>query len=357
MFKQFWLWILTGSLVLLAVPRMATAQPDCDPLTPPWEEAVRMSELEPGSHLIFPFYDARGGAVTIHTVTNLNYNRVRADNTYLTGDVLLHYFYVSGVDCLVFNRFEFLTPGDTLSVVAADHTPEGDFGYMFVRAEDPETGLQVDFDYLIGDQIVVDPRGNFVWTVPAMGFRALTDERFSKLGVDPERSGTGHAFVDIAANDGDEDFASDFNGYEYAFFPDRLLISSFFEQNQNVDTELILITPLDPLARVTRNFWFFNNEETKFSRSFNFSCYWAGPLAEISNIVTNLEGDPRELPLPGLEAGWALIDGRRATLGEQIISDDAPVLGFMIQLFRAPRGQIGSARPLHHQGFQCGDDL
>ena len=337
----------------------ASAQPVCDPAAPPWEEAVRMSELEPASFLIYPFYDARpGGAVTIHTVTNLNFNRVRWDNTFLTGDVLLHYFYVNGTTCLIFNRSEFLTPGDTLSVIAEQHNPEGDFGYLYVRAEDPETGWSVDFDYLVGDQLVVDPRGNFVWSVPAMGFRALTDERFSRVPAEPVRSGTGHAFVDLAVNDGDEDDLADFNGYEYAYFPDRLILSSFFENGRNVDTELILITPLDPLADVLVNFWFFNNDETRFSRSFRFSCYWGGPLEDISNIVRDLGGDAGEIPVRGLEAGWAVIDGRRATMGETVISEDPPILGFAVHLFRTPGGaQIGTARPLHHEGFQCGDDL
>ena len=357
MFRKYWQWIWIGSFMLLIVQHSAQGQPVCDASAPVWEEAVRMSEFEPGSALIFPLYDARdGGSITIHTVTNLNYSRVRADNTYLSGDVMLHYFYFSATECLVFNRYEFLTPGDTLSVVASDHNPENDYGYMLVRAEDPETGLMIDFDYLIGDQVVVDPRGNYVWTIPAMGFRALTQERFDANVMIPDQSGTGHAFTDIASNDGDEDEECDFNGYEYAYFPDKLLISSFFEESAQISTELILLTPLDPLAKITLSFWFFNNEETRFSRSFQFSCFWNGSLSEISNIVRNLEGDPDELPLP-LETGWAVIDGKRATLGSNIISNDPPVLGFQIQLFRGPGGQIATARPLHHQGFQCGDDL
>jgi len=355
--RKFWHWI-AGVLAALLVQQTGHARQDCDVSQPAWEEPVRMSEFEPGSLLVFPLYDARPGeSITIHTVTNLNFNRVRAGNDFRTGDVLLHCFYVGAGECLLFNRFEFLTPGDTLSVVASDHNPEEDFGYLVVRAADPETGLMVDFDYLVGDQIVVDARDNFVWTVPAMAFRSLTDERFSTDPEDPIRSGAGHAFVDLVENDGDGDGNADFDGNEFAYFPDRLIISSFFEENRNVGTDLILLTPLDPLARVTLNFWFFNNIETRFSRSFQFSCYWSGSLGEISAIVRSLEGDPNELPLPGLESGWAVLDGRRATLGDNIISEDPPVLGFMIQLFRTGQGHLGTARPLHHQGYQCGDDF
>jgi hypothetical protein len=305
--------------------------------------------------LLFPLYDARpGGSITIHTVTNINWNRQKADNDFLAGDVLLHFFYVDGQECLHFDRFEFLTPGDTISVFAADHNPEGNFGYLFVRAVDPETEMPVDFDYLVGDMLVVDYRGNYVWNLPALAFRALTDER---LGIAAVRSDTGHAFTDLAANDGDEDGKADFNGFEYAYFPDQLIVSSFFEENNKVGTEIVLITPLDPLARVTANFWFFNNVESRYSRSFNFSCFWAGPLSDISNIVKDLEGDPYELPRSDIQTGWAVIDGKRATIGDTVISEDPPLIGFIVQKFSGGGKDTGTARPMHHLGFQCGGDL
>jgi hypothetical protein len=352
---KLWSWIVLAGLILPAIGSLGHAQPVCDPDNPPWVEAVRAAEMEPASLLLFPFYDARpGGSLTIHTITNINWNRLKAENDFLAGDVLLHFFYVDGADCLHFDRFEFLTPGDTLSVIAGDHNPEGNFGYLIVKAMDPETELPVDFDFLVGDQLVVDARGNFVWNLPPIAFRALADERLDGAAA---RSVTGYAFTDLPINDGDNDGKADFNGYEYAYFPDQLILSSFFETNARSDTELVLLTPLDPMARVTVNFWIFNNTETRFSRSFQFSCFWAGSLADISNIVSNLEGDPGELPLPGVQTGWAVIDGRRAWLGDNILTDDAPIIGFAIQKFSGGGRQVGTARLLHHVGTQCGDDL
>ena len=120
--------------------------------------------LEPGSALVYPLFDSTHGAGTVLCVTNTNTsNRYCDDTDYREGDIVIHYQYFDGDDCLEFDRYEFLTPGDTLCVLAAHHNPDHDRGFLFVAAVDPSTFQKVVFPYLIGSAIVVQSDLNFLW--------------------------------------------------------------------------------------------------------------------------------------------------------------------------------------------------
>ncbi|MBI1853085.1 MAG: hypothetical protein HYR85_22335 [Planctomycetes bacterium] len=320
------------SAALLALPSTAQAQP---------------RDMEPGSLLIFPFYDARPDSVCVLTVTNLNTSRVRHEGQYREGDVQIHYHYVEGERWLTFDRAEILTPGDTLSVIVADHNPEGDFGFVWIQAEDPETEQPIDFDFLIGDILVARSTDNAIWELPSVAFRSLADES-GPIGS----SRAGHSWADLNGNG-----QVDFDGFEYDFFPDKLYVSRFFQETDLSRTKLILLTTADPSTDNTIGFLFWNNREQQFSRTFRFRCWWEGSLSDISLIVKNLGGDPTELGPAFPQTGWVQIDGKRAVrVGGSIIREDPPILGFVIEELGGPRGET-SARLLHHTGAQDGGRL
>jgi hypothetical protein len=116
---------------------------------------------------------------------------------------------------------------------------------------------------------------------------------------------------DRRATDQDGDGAMDFNGNEYGMFPDSLMLDSFFEERNNFSNQLTLMSTAGQDYVNEVNVWVFNNIETKFSRTLKFVCWWSGPLSEITQVVTDLQGDPDELGHPPVQTGWLKIEGNR----------------------------------------------
>lgn len=294
--------------------------------------------LQPGSALVYPLFDSSPGAGTIICVTNINTSRLYCENSdYREGDILVHYQYVAGDDCLEFDRYELLTPGDTLCVLADKHNPEQDKGFLVVSAADPQTGDKVVFDYLIGSAIVVQSDLNFLWAYTPYAFRGIPDP-----GNPCDRGRT----------DKDSDGALDFDDKEYDLFPAELYIDSFFEEKNNFSNQLTLMSTAGQDYINEVNFWFWNNIEQKFSRTFKFVCWWSGSLAEISAVVKNLNGDPEELGHPPVETGWAQIIGNRILdlAGNPVDIGDGvpPVLGVFAQFVTS--SDYASGHALHYSG-------
>ncbi len=320
-------------------------------LVPAMSVQAQPREYEPGSVLIFPFFDARPGKLSILTVTNVNTSRRVSPNSFRQGDVQIHYYYIDGVDCLEFNRTQFLTPGDTHTVLASQHNPEGSFGYVYVVAEDPETEERIDYDYLIGDEVVFDSKLGFVWQVPAIAFQALPGQ--DPLVPCPDQTGGGHCLTDSVANGGTANGLMDFDGSEYAAFPDRLIVSSFFQQGPKTTDTLVLFSPGNPTLTVNPEFLIFNNREEKFSRDFVFNCWWSGTLDQISNVVKNLGGDRHEFGPPSVQTGWMTVDGAEGFFsGSGNRVNDPPILGMIVKSFGGGTKGLGTASLLHHLGTQ-----
>jgi len=306
--------------------------------------------LEPGSALVFPLFDSTPGAGTVICVTNVNDDRTYCGDTDLrAGDIMLHYQYIADETWFEFDRFEMLTPGDTLCVIADQHNPEGERGFLLVSAVNPnDMDTKVDFDYLIGSAIVVQSGLNFLWTYTPYAFEGNPGSNPSACSMD--------------ATDDDNDGAVDFDGTEYSMFPEDLFIDSFFEESGQFENSLTLLTTAggDYIAHVDFLFW--NNIEEKFSRTFEFTCWWTGALSDISSIVLDLGGDPEELGVSDVETGWASINGGRITdlAGNPVLdaSDAAavpPLLGVFAQFITSQDFSAGHA--LHYRGTLDGLEL
>jgi hypothetical protein len=323
--------LLALSSLLLAMAPAAFAQP---------------RHLTPGSVLIYPLYDSTPGAGTIICVTNTNDSRLFCpDSDFREGDIMVHYQYIDGETCQEFDRFEFLTPGDTTCVLADLHNPEQDLGFLVVSATDvQDMSRKVDFDYLIGSAIIVQSELNFLWSYTPYVFTG--NPRESKP-----------SYCDRVATDDDNDGALDFDGVEYDVFPRELFIDSFFEEKGVFGNKLTLLTTVGPDYTAEINFLFWNNIEEKFSRSFRMICWVSLPLSEISAIVKNLGGDPDELGFQDVQTGWASIRGSRTLDGSGNPVDRIvpPLLGVFNQFIKS--SDFSSGNPLHYRGTLDGGEI
>jgi hypothetical protein len=323
------------ALFLCVVAATVTAQPNA---------------LEPASCLLFPTVDSEAGAGkgTIISVTNTNGSKIVGQNrVWLNGDVFLHYYYV-GEDCRVSNvGNQWLTPNDTFTVFAGDHNRSIQKGYLFVVAEDPETGRLINFNWLIGSEIIVDAKQNRLWSVPAIGFKCLVQRG--------DTDNNGRFFADLNKNG-----SFDFDGIEYDFWPDELFISSFFNQDAVFEAEITLVSGLGADYRVTVNFDFYDNKEEPYSfYGYKFTCWLNTTLLDISAAFGKLVGDPREA-----NTGWARINssgaihvltGKRWYKDEIKGIEDAPIVGAFVERVKGTSFEYGHL--LHHTGAQNGNEF
>jgi hypothetical protein len=271
--------------------------------------------LSPGSVLIFPLFDSREGFNTIITVTNTNTNTTVCDSNFRQGDVVAHFTYVEADTWLEFDIPEELTPADTITVLARGHNAEQKQGWLWVESRDIEVpDRAIDFDYLIGSAIVVNSDFNFEWEYAPYTFRALTEETAQSFG----ETSCGHDYVDDGT-----DFTADFNGTEYDFFPETLYIDQFFGEGdpaelpgtQTFSNTLYLMST--QMTGTTVSFLFWNNNETRFSRGFQFDCWTEASLSEISNIALqqNIRSRYDDSELLGIPYGWVSMVASDGLLG------------------------------------------
>jgi len=310
------------------------------------------SEFRPGSLLVYPLVDSRAmmGRSTTLSITNTNASRmVSPVNHFREGDVRAHYFYVEGAAPWgAFDRVEYLTPNDTLTVVASEHAPDLNQGFLIVLAGDPESERAVTFNYLIGESLLVDVLTGRTTLLPAVPFEALANGQ--------PRSNTNHAFTDLNGNG-----SADLDGLEYETFPGVLYLDRFFQQSNTLETELILVTLLGRDFRVEMDFLIYDNEEDVFSRTFQFLCWTRVRLTDISQITRSLGGRATEA-----QTGWMRLMGRYAVNilngaywrneGQVPVTLDPPILGAVLERIMGPMG-MEYGHLLHHSGAQNGNEF
>ncbi len=236
----------------------------------------------PASVMIYPLFDAQDDTATYISVTNTNSSRSSCNSPTLEGDVCLHYIYINkdpldaDDDCDEFDRFECLTPGDTLTVDVSAHNPERQQGWLWVEARDPQTFEPIDFDYLIGSAIIVEATTDFAWSYTPYAFKGKRETNCDGQSI------CGYYFTDC-----DHEGDADFNGNEYEYFPNDILLDQFFaEGHRNINSQITLMSvKQNGDTNVSAFIW--NNDEVRFSRGFAFECFSRAPLTTISNIVTD----------------------------------------------------------------------
>jgi len=289
----------------------------------------------PASVLVFPIVDSRlgQGMGTVISVTNTNRNRVINTNTNLPfGTVQVRYWYIKGTAPWTMTDIpELLTPNDILTVLAGNHNPETEIGWLAVIAEDPTTDVLINFNYLIGDEIVVDVAGSRTWQVNAMGFQALATGTVQPNGA--------------PSADDDGDGEADVNGNEYVRPPNVQYYSSFFQQSATMEGDLIIVALRNSDWRYEVSFLIYDNEEDVFSRNFFFICWTRVALRDISSVFRNLGGSPAEE-----QVGWARIDSPTAihTLTGRVIGNPGILCARSQRVLPFTGLEFGEL--LHHSG-------
>ena len=260
------------------------------------------SEGDPGSVLLFPLYDSSAGAATAISVTNTNVDDSScAGSPYGTADIALEYVYFDGetIGIQRLTRYEFLAPGDKLSVLAGEHNELFDQGMVMVSAVDPEdVSRTVAFDFLLGSALVVQTDG------PQWSFD------YAAYAFDSKNAG--YEPCNLQATDADGDGAADFDGVEYSLFSHQIVVPTFFEEQGAFTNQCIFATTAPPVYRAEIQLAFWNNRGQKFTRHFNFSHWFHGTLSDISAIVTNLNGTQDEFQV---QTGWIDLHATRMVDG------------------------------------------
>lgn len=288
---------------------------------------------EPGSVLIYPLFDSGPGAATLIQLTNTNRARSYCQQTDTrAGDVRVRLDYVDPTLSEPYTRYEFLVPGDSLTVLAGEHAPDPVSGYVVVSALDPEKLEPFDFDFLIGSAIVAESAWNVAWTYAPYSFRAIPES-----GDICDREPTDPA--------GDDDGALDFDGVEYDLFPRELVIDTFFEHGGRFNSQLALVSFIPEEYASELSFLFWNNVEQKFSRALIIDRWWRGSLREVSAIVEGLGGDEEEL-VREIETGFCTIEGKAALdENEDRVPEYGrpPILGVFMRTLSSGTTAVGSA--------------
>ena len=301
----------------------------------------------PGSILIFPLVDATPGRLTVVSITNTNTNRRFVSGMpYREGDVdlLLRYIYQDG--SMVENVAQ-MEAGGVHSFFAQSHAGRVHAGYLYVIARDPFTGEAIDFDFLLGNALVLDLQTQAGFGIEALSFRSLAKENRSPTGLSP----LGHVYSDLGK---DGQFYLD--GTEFSATYDRITVPVLFEEvTGEIETEIVLLTTLPSNYRVDVQLELFNNNETGFQVPFHFQVWMKstfGALTEVARMP-NLNGVN---PTGEIRTGWARFQATHAIdlLTGQAMN--APgIMGCFVT--HSPRAHVGCASGLIGEGARTGGIL
>jgi hypothetical protein len=265
---------------------------------------------QPGSLLVFPVFDTRPSVHTKLALTNVNRNFRTCTAGRRMGDVELHFVFVDATTCHLFDRTEFLAPGDTFAVDVAVFQPNFDHGWLWVYAQDPETNRAIDFDYVIGAAFLSNTSLDYEWEYAPYSFRSLRSEGLAPYGTDA----CGNAFVDAATSR-----TADFDGAEYDFFPQHLLAPHFVGEGHPpgfgyYGNKLFLCGPPAP---TTLTFLEFDDDTHVRSAMAPLECWRESSLVAINASfrwdVLDDQFDASELG--GLPYGWIDVTAPGGVLG------------------------------------------
>jgi hypothetical protein len=253
--------------------------------------------------------------------------------------VYVEYRYIDAYNCTEFNRTEKLTPNDTLTVVVTAHNAQQALGYVYAFAKNAHNGDPIDFDWLIGHEIIVDGIDTFEY-----GFNPWVFQ-----GVPGEGNVT----------DVDADGILDLDGNEYEMVADKLLFPRFFGQGDIFESNLILINLTGGTKFLaTVDMLIYNDNEQTFSAEYSFMCWARVPLADISGafleqFLDTTENDPDELyGMDAIEIGWFRVDGAVAS-SSAVTLDDPAILGALTEQV----GPFGAGDLPFEWGTQDNGDL
>jgi len=204
--------------------------------------------------------------------------------------------------CTEFDRFEDLTPNDTLSLIVNVHNAEQAQGYLIVSAAD-ETGEHISFNNLIGHTMVLNGINHFEYAVNPFDYRSPVTH-----GEATDLNGDGNRDLDVN---------------EYERTGAEILVPRFLgaptmpgypSMGGGYGSELIMIALSGGTAfDTTVDFLIYNDNEEVFSSEHTFNCWTKVGLTQVSNAFTSqflstTDHDDSE-SLGGRESGWFSMKG------------------------------------------------
>ena len=223
----------------------------------------------------------------------------------------------SELDCSEFDRYEDLTPNDTLTLLTSAHNPEHALGYLVVYVVDEEN-QPIAQDSLAGQLLAINGIDRFEYSVNPVDFRS------------PVAAG------ELTDLDGDE--IRDLDGAEYELAPDELMVPRFVGQGaqataingfEGFSGSLILVD-LNSGAQfdTTVDFLSYNDNEEVFSGEYTFNCWDKPYLTDISgafasDFLKNWTNHDENESLQGREYGWFKFWGHVANSTAASLADPA----------------------------------
>ncbi len=247
-----------------------------------------VSENKLGSVLFFNYYTSDALSSQVNT-------RINITNVHPTLDVVIHVFFVDSSTCIIADAFLCLTGNQTTTFLTSDLDPNVT-GYLMAIAVDSQ-GRPVSFNYLAGDELVVNQTGH------RFGLAAVAAAR---------RDGN---FASPANADGTT-ATMFFNSSQYDSLPYTMVLDSFPSQVAGVgaplaDTRIYVYTPLPDLVTGsafsgTLFFLVHDDSEHSFSGQLPLNCYLTPDKQRITSVRTS---PPLNIIVPSGRTGWASFYG------------------------------------------------
>jgi len=244
-----------------------------------------VSENKLGSVLFFNYYTSDALSSQVNTRINLT-------NVHPTQDIIVHIFFVDSNTCIIADAFLCLTGNQTTTFLASDLDPNVT-GYLVAVAVDSQ-GRPVSFNYLAGDELVINQTGH------RFGLAAMAAARRDGNFASPiNADGTTSTLF--------------FNGAQYDYLPFAMVLDSFPSQVAGVgaplaDTRIYVYTPLSDLVTGANPFsgtLFFlvhDDSEHSFSGQLPLTCFLTPDKTRITSVRTS---PPINTIVPSGRTGWA----------------------------------------------------
>jgi len=256
------------------------------------------SDIKPGSVLFFNRFTSNPinpllGDTQIN-ITNLNQSK----------SIALHFYMVDGSSCSVADSGTSLAPSQTINYLMSDYDP-GIFGYLIVVAEDMDTGLPTQHNWLAGTALIREFDGR----------QAI----LSAISICKVSAGN------ITA-DPDGLYRLKFNGATYDKLPQTLAIPSF-DSPVSTTSYLYIFSPstniyVGDATSATISGLVFNDASGTISGSLTLTCYRQDSLSNYfrGGAVT------RQAPNAG-RTGWVRLHSANAPIMGSVISRNSMFQG------------------------------
>jgi hypothetical protein len=270
-------------------------------------------DMKPGSVLFYNYYTSDPtNTFQVDTFVNLT-------NINPAQDIAVHLFFIDSTTCNIADAFICLTRNQTASFRASDIDP-GVAGYLIAVAVDSQ-GRPAGFNYLAGDALIGTPTGHR-FLLPAVA-AARRDGNYASPANDDEISSTMF-----------------FNGDQYDYLPQTLVLDSFPSQVAGIgapaaNTALYVYSPQPNLAvpdafSGSLFFLIHDDEENTFSGTTSFACF----LPSAKQRITSIRTTPNvNTIVPSGRTGWASFYGIgdrtvvRNTSGDSTTLSHVPLMG------------------------------